>query len=83
MADPILDELDGENYYYGTTPKEAVAEQNQTFFAYFDTLADTSPILQNHTAYYVKYIIDTNGNPVNPEPDSNPNPVVPNPTIAL
>jgi len=73
MADPILDFLDSENYYYGTTPKQAVAEQNQTYFAYFDTLADVSPILQDHTAYYVKYIIDTNGNPVNPEPDSNPN----------
>ena len=73
MADPILLKLDTQHYYYGTTPKQAVAEQNQTFFAYFDTLADTSPVLQNHTAYYVKYIIDTNGNPVNPEPDSNPN----------
>jgi hypothetical protein len=73
MTDPILDFLDQESYYYGTTPKQAVAEQNQTYFAYFDTLADTSPILQDHTAYYVKYIIDTDGNPVNPEPDSNPN----------
>jgi len=73
MADLILDFLDDENYYYGTTPKQAVAEQNQTYFAYFNTLADTSPILQDHTAYYVKYLIDTEGNPVNPEPDANPN----------
>jgi hypothetical protein len=73
MADPILLNLDTQHYYYGTTPKQAVAEQNQTYFAYFDTLADTSPILQDHTAYYVKYLIDTEGNPVNPEPESNPN----------
>lgn len=68
-----LNLLNNQKYDYGTTPNQAIAEQNQTYFAYFDTLADTSPMLKDHTAYYIKYLIDTEGNVVNPEPDSNPN----------
>ena len=54
---------------YGTFPDEAVAEQNQTYFAYFDGIGGMSPEIIDHTAYFVKYIVDDVGNVVNPEPD--------------
>jgi hypothetical protein len=54
---------------YGTYPKQAVVEQNQTYFAYFDGVGSTNPEIIDQTAYFVKYIIDDRGNPVNPEPD--------------
>lgn len=62
--------LDQQNYNYGTTPNEAVAEQNQTFFAYFTNIEGTYPIIIDQTAYSIKYLIDTNGGIVNPEPDT-------------
>lgn len=62
--------LNNQNYDYGTLLNEAVAEQNQTYFAYFDNVIPTRPTIINQTAYQIKYLIDTEGNPVNPEPDT-------------
>jgi len=56
-------------FNYGTFPDEAVAEQNQTYFAYFDGIGGMGPEIIDHTAYFVKYIVDDVGNVVNPEPD--------------
>jgi len=56
-------------FNYGTFPNEAVAEQNQTYFAYFDGIGGTGPEIIDHTAYFIKYIVDDKGNVVNPEPD--------------
>jgi hypothetical protein len=67
-----IDVLDSQHFDYGTTPKQAVAEQNQTYFAYFDGVGGTGPELIDQTAYFIKYLIDTEGNVVNPEPDTNP-----------
>jgi len=61
--------LNSQYFYYGTTPKQAVAEQNQTYFAYFDGVGGTGPEVIDQTAYFIKYLIDINGNVVNPEPD--------------
>lgn len=60
--------LNSEKYYYGTTPKTPVAEQNQTYFAYFDGVGGTGPEYIDGTAYFIKYLIDLEGNVVNPEP---------------
>lgn len=68
-----INTLNSQRYYYGTTPNQAVAEQNQTFFAYFDGVGGTGPEIIDHTAYFIKYLIDTEGNIVNPEPDVVPN----------
>lgn len=54
---------------YGTFPDEAVAEQNQTYFAYFDGIGGMGPEIIDHTAYFIKYVVDDVGNVVNPEPD--------------
>jgi hypothetical protein len=68
MSDNVFDILDDENYHYGTRPDFAVAEQNQTYFVYFDSLDDAGAEVIKQTSYFVKYIIDTKGNVVNPEP---------------
>lgn len=65
-----LNALDGTRYNYGTTPNTPVAEQNQTYFAYFDGVGGTGPEIIDQTAYSIKYLIDTEGNVVNPEPDT-------------
>jgi hypothetical protein len=57
-----------DRIYYGTYPKVPVAEQNQTYFAYFDGIGGTGPEYIDGTAYFIKYLIDTEGNVVNPEP---------------
>jgi hypothetical protein len=44
-------------FNYGTFPNEAVAEQNQTYFAYFDGIGGMGPEIIDHTAYFVKYIL--------------------------
>jgi len=69
----ILNTLKSQKYYYGSTPNQAVTEQNQTYFAYFDGVGGTGPEIINHTAYFIKYLIDTEGNVTNPEPDVVPN----------
>ena len=65
-----LDSLDNTHYFYGSTPNTPVAEQNQTYFAYFDGVGGTGPEIIDQTAYSIKYLIDTEGNVVNPEPDT-------------
>jgi hypothetical protein len=65
-----LDSLNNTYYNYGTTPNTPVAEQNQTYFAYFDGVGGTGPEIIDQTAYSIKYLIDTEGNVVNPEPDT-------------
>ena len=60
--------LNSQKFYYGTTPQSPVAEQNQTYFAYFDGVGGTGPEYIDGTGYFIKYIIDTQGNVVNPEP---------------
>jgi len=68
MAQNPLQPLNSQKFNYGTTPQQAVAEQNQTFFAYFDGVGGTGPEYIDGTAYFIKYLIDTKGNVVNPEP---------------
>jgi hypothetical protein len=51
---------------YGFDPN---VEQNKTFIAYFDNVGGTGPELISQTAYNIKYLIDTNGNVTNPEPN--------------
>jgi hypothetical protein len=63
---PVLDNLDTG---YGNLP---AAEQNETYFAYFDGVGGTGPEIINQTAYNIKYIIDDEGNTVNPESILNP-----------
>lgn len=46
-------------------------EQNQTFMAYFDGVGGTGPELIGQTAYFIKYLVDTNANISNPEPGVN------------
>jgi hypothetical protein len=65
-----LTTINNTYYNYGTTPNTPVAEQNQTYFAYFDGVSGTGPEIIDQTAYSIKYLIDTNGNVVNPEPDT-------------
>ena len=60
-----------EKFYVGTTPQDPVVEQNQTYMAYFDGVGGTGPELIDQTAYFIKYLIDTKGNVVNPEPANN------------
>lgn len=67
-ADNTFKTLDALGYYYGTRTILPVAEQNQTYFAYFDGIGNPGGEMINQTAYYIKYIIDVKGNVVNPEP---------------
>jgi len=69
---PTLTEValaDGQ--YYGTFTDKAVAEQNQTYFAYFNGIGGMGPEIIDQTAYFIKYIIDTKGNVVDPAPSFN------------
>lgn len=52
---------------YGALP---AAEKNQTYFAYFSSIGGTDPELIDQTAYFVKYLIDAQGNVVTPQPNS-------------
>ena len=54
---------------YGALP---AAEQNETYFAYFNGIGGTNPEIIDQTAYFIKYIIDDEGNTVNPESILNP-----------
>ena len=58
------------SFYVGGTPKFPVVEQNKTYFAYFDGVGGTGPEIIDQTAYFIKWLIDENGNIVNPEPDT-------------
>jgi len=52
---------------YGALPN---VEQNKTYIAYFDAVGGTGPEIIGQTAYFIKYIIDENGDVINPEPDT-------------
>jgi hypothetical protein len=66
----LFTDLDTQNYNYGTRTDIPVAEKNQTYFAYWDGIGGTGAEIPNQTAYFIKYIIDTEGNVTNPEPNS-------------
>lgn len=55
------------NSGYGASP---AAEKNQTYFAYFSSVGGTGPELIDQTAYFLKYLIDAQGNVVTPQPNS-------------
>ena len=48
----------------------SAAEKNQTYFAYFSSVGGTGPEIIDQTAYFVKYLIDAQGNVVAPQPNS-------------
>jgi hypothetical protein len=52
---------------FGNIPN---VEQNQTFFAYFDSVQNTAPIIKNQTAYNIKYLVDANGEVYQPSPNT-------------
>ena len=60
--DPTID-----NSGYGALP---AAEKNQTYFAYFNGVGGTGPEIIDQTAYFIKYIIDAQGNVVSPQANS-------------
>jgi hypothetical protein len=67
MAD-FLTVFNNSGYNVGSTPSTPVAEQNQTYFAYFNGVGGTGPEYIDRTGYFIKYLIDINGNVVSPEP---------------
>jgi hypothetical protein len=56
-----------DNSGYGAL---SAAEKNQTYFAYFTSVGGTTPEIIDQTAYFVKYLIDAQGNVVAPQPNS-------------
>lgn len=48
----------------------SAAEKNQTYFAYFNGIGGTGPEIIDQTAYFIKYIIDAQGNVVTPQANS-------------
>jgi hypothetical protein len=60
--------IQDSNYNLGYTSGIPSVEQNQTYMAYFDGVGGTGPELIDQTAYFIKYLIDSQGNTVNPEP---------------
>jgi hypothetical protein len=67
MSQNPLSLLDSQKYNYGTIPNQPVAEQNQTYFAYWNGIGGTGPEYIDGTAYFIKYLIDIKGNVTNPE----------------
>jgi hypothetical protein len=59
--------LTNNNSGYGVLPS---AEKNQTYFAYFSSVGGTGPEIIDQTAYFLKYLIDAQGNVVTPQPNS-------------
>jgi len=62
-----FNDLTIDNSGYGAL---SAAEKNQTYFAYFSSVGGTGPELIDQTAYFVKYLIDAQGNVVTPQPNS-------------
>jgi len=60
--DPTVD-----NSGYGAL---SAAEKNQSYFAYFSAVGGTGPEIIDQTAYFIKYLIDAQGNVVTPQPNS-------------
>lgn len=54
-----------DNSGYGALP---AVEQNQTYIAYFNSVGGTGPELIDQTGYFIKYLIDSNGNVSKPAP---------------
>ena len=52
-----------DNSGYGAS---SAAEKNQTYFTYFSSVGSTFPEIIDQTAYFVKYLIDAQGNVVAP-----------------
>ena len=52
---------------YGELPG---VEQNQTYFAYYDGAGRQDPELPKQTTFFIKYLIDVDGNVVKPQPNS-------------
>ena len=48
----------------------SAAEKNQTYFTYFSSVGSTTPEIIDQTAYFLKYLIDAQGNVVTPQPNS-------------
>jgi hypothetical protein len=48
----------------------SAAEKNSTYIAYFDGIGGTTPELINQTGFFIKYLIDEQGNVSQPTPDS-------------
>ncbi len=48
----------------------SAAEKNQTYFAYFNDVGGTGPEIIDQTAYFIKYLIDAQGNVVTPQANS-------------
>jgi hypothetical protein len=48
----------------------SAAEKNGTFVAYFESIGSTTPEIINQTGFFVKYLIDEQGNVSEPTPDS-------------
>ena len=62
-----FNDLTIDNSGYGSLPS---AEKNQTYFAYFTSVGSTTPEIIDQTAYFLKYLIDAQGNVVAPQPNS-------------
>jgi hypothetical protein len=56
-----------DNSGYGSL---SAAEKNQTYFAYFSSVGGTGPEIIDQTAYFIKYLIDAQGDVVAPQPNS-------------
>jgi hypothetical protein len=48
----------------------SAAEKNQTYFVYFSSVGGTGPEIIDQTSYFLKYLIDAQGNVVAPQPNS-------------
>jgi hypothetical protein len=70
LGDSIIGDFNtptNNNSGYGAS---SAAEKNQTYFAYFSSVGSTTPEIIDQTAYFVKYLIDAQGNVVAPQPNS-------------
>lgn len=70
LGDDIIGDFNtptNNNSGYGASP---AAEKNQTYFAYFSSVGGTGPEIINQTSYFIKYLIDIQGNVVTPQPNS-------------
>lgn len=60
-----FNDLTNDNSGYGVLP---AVEQTQTYIAYFNSVGSTGPELIDQTGYFIKYIVDSNGNVSKPAP---------------